>query len=309
MTPQHLRRHQLRLAHHRPFALHRPFTIGRSLDSAGGVSESRARPADVGRRRSMADRSHGASAELRGATMRLGLGLGYSGARVQVDVQAVQDAERLGYTSVWTAESYGSDAVVPLAWVGALTYRIQLGTAILQMAARTPAMTAMTAMTLDAPVGRAGAPGPGRVRAPGGGRLARAAVRQAARPDARVRGHRARHPGAPAAARARRGALPDPVPGPGRDRTREAAPEHRYTRAPTCPSTSPRSARRTSRSPPSSPTAGCPCSSRPPAPASSAMRWPTASPVRAPTASGSASTWPRWRRSSSARTSTRAGPG
>jgi F420-dependent oxidoreductase-like protein len=82
--------------------------------------------------------------------MRLGLGLGYSGARVQVDVQAVQDAERLGYTSVWTAESYGSDAVVPLAWVGALTYRIQLGTAILQMAARTPAMTAMTAMTLDA---------------------------------------------------------------------------------------------------------------------------------------------------------------
>jgi F420-dependent oxidoreductase-like protein len=91
-----------------------------------------------------------AAAELRGATMRLGLGLGYSGARVQVDVQAVQDAERLGYTSVWTAESYGSDAVVPLAWVGALTYRIQLGTGILQMAARTPAMTAMTAMTLDA---------------------------------------------------------------------------------------------------------------------------------------------------------------
>jgi F420-dependent oxidoreductase-like protein len=82
--------------------------------------------------------------------MRLGLGLGYAGARVHVDVQAVQDAERLGYDSVWTAEAYGSDAVVPLAWVGALTYRIRLGTAILQMAARTPAMTAMTAMTLDA---------------------------------------------------------------------------------------------------------------------------------------------------------------
>ena len=82
--------------------------------------------------------------------MRLGLGLGYAGARVQVDVQCVQDAERLGYHSVWTAEAYGSDAVVPLAWVGALTFRIQLGTAILQMAARTPAMTAMTAMTLDA---------------------------------------------------------------------------------------------------------------------------------------------------------------
>ena len=82
--------------------------------------------------------------------MRLGLGLGYAGARVHVDVQVVQDAERLGYHSVWTAEAYGSDAVVPLAWVGALTYRIRLGTAILQMAARTPAMTAMTAMTLDA---------------------------------------------------------------------------------------------------------------------------------------------------------------
>jgi F420-dependent oxidoreductase-like protein len=82
--------------------------------------------------------------------MRLGLGLGYSGSRVHLDVQAVQDAERLGYHSVWTAESYGSDAVVPLAWIGALTYRIRLGSAILQMAARTPAMTAMTAMTLDA---------------------------------------------------------------------------------------------------------------------------------------------------------------
>jgi len=81
--------------------------------------------------------------------MRLGLALGYSGARVHVDVQAVQDAERLGYHSVWTAEAYGSDAVVPLAWIGALTYRIRLGTAILQLAARTPAMTAMTAMTLD----------------------------------------------------------------------------------------------------------------------------------------------------------------
>jgi F420-dependent oxidoreductase-like protein len=82
--------------------------------------------------------------------MRLGLGLGYAAARVRVDVQTVQDAERLGYHSVWTAEAYGSDAVVPLAWIGALTYRIRLGTAILQMAARTPAMTAMTAMTLDA---------------------------------------------------------------------------------------------------------------------------------------------------------------
>ena len=82
--------------------------------------------------------------------MRLGLGVAYSGSRVALDVQCVQDAERLGYDSVWTAEAYGSDAVTPLAWLGAVTYRLALGTAILQLAARTPAMTAMTAMTLDA---------------------------------------------------------------------------------------------------------------------------------------------------------------
>ena len=82
--------------------------------------------------------------------MRLGLNLGYSAPRIHLDVQLVQDADRLGYHSVWTAEAYGSDAVSPLAWLGAVTYRIHLGTAIMQIAARTPAMTAMTAVTLDA---------------------------------------------------------------------------------------------------------------------------------------------------------------
>jgi len=82
--------------------------------------------------------------------MRLGLNLGYSGAKLGVDVQLVQDAERLGYHSVWAAEAYGSDAVTPLAWLGAVTFRIRLATGIMQIAARTPAMTAMTAMTLDA---------------------------------------------------------------------------------------------------------------------------------------------------------------
>ncbi len=86
--------------------------------------------------------------------MRLGLNLGYSGPTVCPDVQLVQDADRLGYHSVWTAEAYGSDAVTPLAWLGAVTFRIHLGTAIMQIAARTPAMTAMTAMTLDALSGR-----------------------------------------------------------------------------------------------------------------------------------------------------------
>jgi F420-dependent oxidoreductase-like protein len=62
----------------------------------------------------------------------------------------ILEAERLGFDSVWTAEAYGSDAITPLAWIGAQTTRIRLGTAIMQIPARTPAMCAMTAMTLDA---------------------------------------------------------------------------------------------------------------------------------------------------------------
>src|SRR5450432_4309059 len=82
--------------------------------------------------------------------MRLGLTAGYSGAQLSLDMGLILEAEKLGFESVWTSESYGSDAVVPLAWIGAKTTRIRLGTGILQMPARTPAMTAMTAMTLDA---------------------------------------------------------------------------------------------------------------------------------------------------------------
>lgn len=81
--------------------------------------------------------------------MRLGLALGYWGARPLDAVPLVQEAERLGFSSVWTAEAYGSDGITPLAWIGAQTTRIQLGTGILQMPARTPAMAAMTAATLD----------------------------------------------------------------------------------------------------------------------------------------------------------------
>jgi len=82
-------------------------------------------------------------------SLRLGLNLGYSGSRLQLPLDRVLEAERLGYHVVWAAESYGSDAVTPLAWIGALTQRIHLGTAIMQMPARTPANTAMTAITLD----------------------------------------------------------------------------------------------------------------------------------------------------------------
>ena len=81
--------------------------------------------------------------------MRLALNLGYWGSGPANFMPIVHEAERLGFDSVWTAEAYGSDAVVPLAWVAALTERIQVGSAILQMPARTPANTAMTAATLD----------------------------------------------------------------------------------------------------------------------------------------------------------------
>lgn len=81
--------------------------------------------------------------------MRLGLMLGYASRRIELPVELVQEADRLGVYAVWTAEAYGSDAVTPLAWLGALTSRIRLGTAIMQMPGRTPANAAMTAMTLN----------------------------------------------------------------------------------------------------------------------------------------------------------------
>ena len=81
--------------------------------------------------------------------MRLGLNLGYSGSTLGIDASMVQEADRLGYHSVWSAEAYGSDAVTPLAWLAALTTRIHVGTAIMQIPARTPTLTATTALTLD----------------------------------------------------------------------------------------------------------------------------------------------------------------
>jgi F420-dependent oxidoreductase-like protein len=81
--------------------------------------------------------------------MRLGLNLGYSGSSLGIDLSLVQEADRLGYHSVWSAEAYGSDAVTPLTWVAANTSRIRVGTAIMQIPARTPTLTATTALTLD----------------------------------------------------------------------------------------------------------------------------------------------------------------
>ena len=82
--------------------------------------------------------------------LQLGYTAGYWGSGPPAGaMEAVQEAERLGFTSVWTAEAYGSDALSPLAWWGAHTERIRLGTAIMQMGARTPATTAMAAMSMD----------------------------------------------------------------------------------------------------------------------------------------------------------------
>src|SRR3954466_15737831 len=82
--------------------------------------------------------------------LKLGLNTGYWGAGPPAGVEdAVAEAERLGFDSMWTAEAYGSDVLTPLAWWGARTERLRLGTAIVQMSARTPAATAVAAMTMD----------------------------------------------------------------------------------------------------------------------------------------------------------------
>ena len=82
--------------------------------------------------------------------MKLATGIGYSGASMRIDMDFVHEVERLGYDSIWTAEAYGSDAVTPLAYIAALTTKIKLGTSIMQIPGRTPAMCAMTMSTLDA---------------------------------------------------------------------------------------------------------------------------------------------------------------
>jgi F420-dependent oxidoreductase-like protein len=83
--------------------------------------------------------------------VRLGLNVGYWGMRggAADDLETVREAERLGFSVVWAAEAYGSDAVSVLAWLAAKTSSIDVGSAILQIPARTPTMTAMTAATID----------------------------------------------------------------------------------------------------------------------------------------------------------------
>jgi F420-dependent oxidoreductase-like protein len=82
--------------------------------------------------------------------MKLGVVIGYWGAQPPADLlSATREAERLGYDSVWSAESWGNDAFTPLAWLAAQTTQIKLGTSVVQLSARTPTAAAMAALTLD----------------------------------------------------------------------------------------------------------------------------------------------------------------
>ena len=82
--------------------------------------------------------------------MKIGVTIGYSGSSFSVPPDELKEIESLGYDSVWTSEAYGSDALTPAAWALAHTERITVGTAIIQMGARTPTAAAMAAMTLQA---------------------------------------------------------------------------------------------------------------------------------------------------------------
>ena len=84
-------------------------------------------------------------------SLKLGLNTGFwaSGAPSPAALEAVQEAERLGFDSIWTSEAYGCDVLTPLAWWGSQTEKVRLGTAIMQMSARRPTAAAMAAMTMD----------------------------------------------------------------------------------------------------------------------------------------------------------------
>ena len=84
------------------------------------------------------------------ADLKLGYNTGYWSRGVPTGaLDGILQAEKLGFNSIWTAEAYGSDALTPLSWWGSQTENVQLGTGIMQMSARTPAATAMAALTVD----------------------------------------------------------------------------------------------------------------------------------------------------------------
>ena len=83
--------------------------------------------------------------------MKISISLGgaLASADIREQVTYVQEAEKLGVDSVWTVEGWGKDAVTPLAYIAGQTEKIKLGTSIMQISARSPSMTAMTALTLS----------------------------------------------------------------------------------------------------------------------------------------------------------------
>ena len=85
--------------------------------------------------------------------MKLGMSIGHAGAKMHLPMERILRAEKLGFDTVWASETYSTDAITPLAYIGALTKRIRLGTGIAQLAARTPANLAMCAQTIDAMCG------------------------------------------------------------------------------------------------------------------------------------------------------------
>ena len=157
--------------------------------------------------------------------LKLALNTGYwAGGPPAGAPEAIAEAERLGFDSVWCSEAYGSDALTPLAWWGSRTERLRLGTAIVQLSARQPAATAMAAMTLDHLSGGRFILGIGASGAAGRRGLVRDAVREAARAHARVHRDPARHLGAAGTGHQRRARLSAAAArGPRRRRPRQAA--------------------------------------------------------------------------------------
>ena len=128
--------------------------------------------------------------------MKLGLmAIGF-GSTLRVDMKMIEHAESLGFDSAWTAEAYGNDAVTTATWVAAKTESIRVGTAIMQMPARTPAMTAMTAMSLDHLTGGRFILGLGPSGPPGDRRVARCSLWTAAYSHQGVHRDRAQDHGA-----------------------------------------------------------------------------------------------------------------
>ena len=117
--------------------------------------------------------------------MKLGISAIGFGAKLRIDMKLIHHAESLGFDSTWTAEAYGNDAVTTATWIAAKTERIRVGTAIMQMPARTPAMAAMTAMSLDQLSGADSSWASG-LRDPGRRRMAWCSLWEASHSHARI---------------------------------------------------------------------------------------------------------------------------